>query len=110
MKYYLDDLIVILERSLVDSYAEVRVESCKTIVTVAPNVNEDFFSKSDPILDALIATFEHNQARVRIANTEAMGYVVHYGNFKRLPDVWRLIAQRILDSHDQVRRTAYNVL
>ncbi|GAU88003.1 hypothetical protein RvY_00776 [Ramazzottius varieornatus] len=109
MKYYMDDFVSILERSLVDSHADIRLECCKTLVTVVPHVKE-FFSRSDPILDVLIATFVHNQARVRSANTEAMGYVIHYGNYKRLPDVWRLIAQRILDSHHQVRRTAYNVL
>lgn len=109
-KVYLDDILRILDNCLKDSYAEVRQSACECLEITLLHVKSDFFSKSDHIINTLLATFTHNQAKVRAANTEAIGYALLYGNYKRISDVWRSLAQRVIDSHHLVRRTVLKVL
>ncbi|XP_055351070.1 dynein axonemal assembly factor 5-like isoform X2 [Paramacrobiotus metropolitanus] len=110
MKLYVDVIVKILAKTLHDAFAEIRIESCRCIKTLAVTFSKDFLSQSDPIIDALLATFTHNQARVRAAHTEAMGYALQYGNYRRITDVWRSVAQRVIDAHHTVRRAAFNTL
>ncbi|OWA52323.1 Dynein assembly factor 5, axonemal [Hypsibius exemplaris] len=110
MRFYINDCLAVLEKTLADPFAGVRTASCQCLITLVPHVPSEFFTLSDSILDVLIATYTHNQAKVRAIHTTAMGYVLHFGNGKRVSEVWRLLAQRVLDSHHSVRQSAYAVL
>lgn len=72
---YLDDLIKILQRTIVDSFAEVKKESCGCASSVARSIPEHFHMQSESLIAPLIQkdTIGHQHSKVRVAVVKAIG-------------------------------------
>ncbi|XP_030646767.1 dynein assembly factor 5, axonemal [Chanos chanos] len=101
---YLDDMIKILQRTIVDPFPDVKKESCKCTVSFAKNVPEHFHMQAESLVKPLMQTISHQHSRVRTAVTEATGAVIQYGTGKNLDDVLSHLAQRLFDDSPQVRK------
>ncbi|KAM9843655.1 dynein axonemal assembly factor 5 [Aulostomus maculatus] len=101
---YLDEMINILQRTIVDPFPDVKKESCKCTVIFAKSVPEHFHMQADSLVKPLMQTISHQHSRVRASVIEATGAVVLHGTGKNLDDVVFHLAQRLFDDSPQVRR------
>nr|CAB3252295.1 HEAT repeat-containing protein 2 [Phallusia mammillata] len=100
---FLDELIQILQRTIVDPFAEVRKCSCKIAAKVARTIPEYFHMQSESLINPLMLTITHQHSKVRIAVIEATADVIQFGNGKSVDDVIAHVAQRFFDPSAQVR-------
>ena len=73
MGAYVDDMVKILQRTVVDPYPEVKKESCKCAAHLAKAVPEAFHMQSESLIKPLLMTITHQHSRVRVAAIEAIG-------------------------------------
>lgn len=109
---YLDDLIKILQRTIVDSFAEVKKESCGCASSVARSIPEHFHMQSESLIAPLIQkdTIGHQHSKVRVAVVKAIGDVIRYGNGKSVDDVVSHLAQLMFDATPAVRQAVTHVI
>uniref|UniRef100_UPI003AAF52D3 dynein axonemal assembly factor 5 n=1 Tax=Centroberyx gerrardi TaxID=166262 RepID=UPI003AAF52D3 len=101
---YLDDMINILQRTIVDPFPDVKRESCKCTVRFAKCVPEHFHMQADSLVKPLMQTIAHQHSRVRVSVIEATGAVIQHGTGKNVDDVLSHLAQRLFDDSPQVRK------
>ena len=70
---YLDDVIKILQRTIVDPYAEVKKVSCKCASTVAKSVPEYFHQQSESLIKPLLVSISHQHSKVRTTVIYTLG-------------------------------------
>ncbi|XP_064635749.1 dynein axonemal assembly factor 5-like [Lineus longissimus] len=107
---YLDDMMKILQRTIVDPYPEVKKESCKCAAVVAKLVPEHFHMQSESLIKPLLQTLSHQHSRVRSCVIETIGSVIQYGNGKSVDDVVSHLAQRLFDQAPMVRKAVTTVV
>ena len=71
--FYVDDIVKILQRTIVDPYPEVKKESCQCAALLAKTVPEHFHMQSESLIKPLLLTITHQHSRVRVAAIEAIG-------------------------------------
>ncbi|XP_062387628.1 dynein axonemal assembly factor 5-like [Sardina pilchardus] len=101
---YLDDMVKILQRTIVDPFPDARRESCKCTINFAKTVSEHFHMQAENLIKPLMQTITHQHSRVRVAVIEATGAVIQYGTGKNVDDVLSHFAQRLFDDSPQVRK------
>ncbi|XP_071000414.1 dynein axonemal assembly factor 5-like, partial [Oncorhynchus clarkii lewisi] len=101
---YLDDMMKILQRTIVDPFPDVKRESCKCTVHFAKSVPEHFHMQAESLVKPLMQTVSHQHSRVRVSTIEATGAVIQYGTGKNVDDVLSHLAQRLFDDSPQVRK------
>ncbi|KAL0993430.1 hypothetical protein UPYG_G00107790 [Umbra pygmaea] len=101
---YLDDVMKILQRTIVDPFPDVKRESCKCTVHFAKSVPEHFHMQAESLVKPLMQTISHQHSRVRVSTIEATGAVIQYGTGKNVDDVLSHLAQRLFDDSPQVRK------
>ncbi|XP_068100704.1 dynein axonemal assembly factor 5 isoform X2 [Hyperolius riggenbachi] len=101
---YLDEMIRILQRTIVDPFPDVKKESCKCAVNYAKSIPEQFHMQSESLIKPLMQTISHQHSKVRVAVIQTTGAVIQYGNGKSLDDVLSHLAQRLFDDSPQVRQ------
>ncbi|XP_052375470.1 dynein axonemal assembly factor 5 [Oncorhynchus keta] len=101
---YLDDMMKILQRTIVDPFPDVKRESCKCTVHFAKSVPEHFHMQAESLVKPLMQTVSHQHSRVRVSSIEATGAVIQYGTGKNVDDVLSHLAQRLFDDSPQVRK------
>ncbi|XP_049418190.1 dynein axonemal assembly factor 5-like [Epinephelus fuscoguttatus] len=107
---YLNDVINILQRTVVDPFPDVRRESCKCTVTFAKCVPEHFHMQAESLIKPLMQTIAHQHSRVRVSVIEATGAVIQHGTGKNVDDVLSHLAQRLFDDSPQVRKAVTAVV
>ncbi|XP_065500879.1 dynein axonemal assembly factor 5 [Caloenas nicobarica] len=107
---YLSDVIRILQATLLDSYAEVRRESCRCAAACAQAMPEHFHMQSESLIKPLMQTISHQHYRVRVDVIQATGTVIQYGNGKCVDDVLSHLAQRLFDEIPKVRHAITTVV
>ncbi|ELU05823.1 hypothetical protein CAPTEDRAFT_167239 [Capitella teleta] len=107
---YLDDLIKILQRSIVDPYPEVKKQSCKCASIVAKAIPDYFHMQSESLIKPLLTSISHQHSKVRVETILAIGNVIQYGNGKSVDDVVSHLAQRLFDQNPQVRLSVTRVI
>nr|XP_006637054.1 PREDICTED: dynein assembly factor 5, axonemal [Lepisosteus oculatus] len=107
---YLDDVVRILQKTIVDPFPEVKKESCKCTVSFARAVPEHFHMQSESLVKPLMQTISHQHSKVRVAVIEATGSVIQYGTGKSMDDVLSHLAQRLFDNAPQVRQAVTKVV
>ncbi|KAL4658134.1 dynein assembly factor 5, axonemal [Arapaima gigas] len=107
---YLDHMMRILQRTIVDPFPEVKKESCRCAVSFAKCVPDHFHMQSESLVKPLMQTLCHQHFRVRVAAIEATGAVVQYGTGKSVDDVLSHLAQRLFDDSPQVRKGVTQVV
>ncbi|XP_071267922.1 dynein axonemal assembly factor 5 isoform X3 [Salvelinus alpinus] len=101
---YLDDMMKILQITIVDPFPDVKRESCKCTVHFAKSVPEHFHMQAESLVKPLMQTISHQHSRVRVSTIEATGAVIQYGTGKNVDDVLSHLAQRLFDDSPQVRK------
>ncbi|XP_029106007.1 dynein assembly factor 5, axonemal [Scleropages formosus] len=107
---YLDHMVRILQRTIVDPFPEVKKESCRCAVSFAKCVPDHFHMQSESLVKPLMQTVCHQHFRVRLAAIEATGAVVQYGTGRSVDDVLSHLAQRLFDDSPQVRKGVTQVV
>ncbi|XP_064172156.1 dynein axonemal assembly factor 5-like isoform X2 [Anguilla rostrata] len=102
---YLDDMVKILQRTIVDPFPEVKKESCKCTVDFARSIPAHFHMQAECLVKPLMQTISHQHSRVRVAVIEATGAVIQYSSGKHVDDVLSHLAQRLFDDSPQVRKS-----
>ncbi|MCI4385298.1 hypothetical protein PGIGA_G00048830 [Pangasianodon gigas] len=101
---YLDDMIKILQKTIIDPFPDVIKESCKCTIQFARSIPDHFHMQAECLVMPLMQTISHQHSRVRMAIIEASGAVVQYGTVKTMDDVLSHMAQRLFDNSPQARR------
>ncbi|XP_038066344.1 dynein assembly factor 5, axonemal-like isoform X2 [Patiria miniata] len=107
---YLDDLVKILQRTIVDPFPDVRRESCKCTSLVARSIPEHFHMQSESLITPLLHCISHQHAKVRTQCTLTIGDVLQYGSHKPMDKVISHLAQRLFDQSPQVRVAVTDVV
>ncbi|KAF7660700.1 hypothetical protein LDENG_00277490 [Lucifuga dentata] len=100
---YLNDVISILQRTIVDPFPDVKRESCKCTVNFAKSVPEHFHMQAESLIKPLMQTIAHQHSRVRVSVIEATGGVIQHGTGKNVDDVLSHLSQRLFDDSPQVQ-------
>ncbi|XP_037113036.1 dynein assembly factor 5, axonemal-like isoform X1 [Syngnathus acus] len=101
---YLNEMIDILRRTLVDPFPDVKRESCRCTVNFAKCVPEHFHMQAESLVMPLMQTIAHQHSKVRVSVIEATGAVVQHGTGKNVDNVLSHLAQRLFDDSPQVRK------
>ncbi|XP_033908011.2 dynein axonemal assembly factor 5-like [Acipenser ruthenus] len=107
---YLEDMVRILQRTIVDPFPDVKKESCKCAAIYAKCIPEHFHMAADSLIKPLMQTISHQHSKVRVSVIQATGTVMQYGNGKSMDDVLSHLAQRLFDNSPQVRLAVTNVV
>ena len=70
---FLDIVVKILQRTIGDSYPEVKKISCKSAAILAKGMPEHFHTQSDSLVKPLLQNFSHQHSRVRVEAVVALG-------------------------------------
>ena len=70
---YLDDLIQILQRTIVDPYPEVKKCSCLCSADLSKSIPEQFHMQSESLIKPLLQTISHQHSKVRVEAVKAIG-------------------------------------
>ncbi|XP_030068430.1 dynein axonemal assembly factor 5 [Microcaecilia unicolor] len=107
---YLDEMVKILQRTLLDPFPDVKKESCKCAALCARSIPEHFHIQSESLIKPLMQTISHQHSKVRVAVIQTTGTVIQYGNGKSVDDVLSHLAQRLFDDAPQVRQAVTTVV
>lgn len=100
---YIDDLVKILKRTVVDNYPLVKRESCNCISEFAKNLSRYFYTQSEIFVKPILSNFAHQHYKIRIASVRTIGDLIQYGNSKALEEVATPLAERLFDQNGLVR-------
>lgn len=78
---YLNEWVIILKRTIIDPYPEVRKLSCELTSKLAAKCHEKFHMMSESLVKPIIETMKHQHAKVRLEAINALG--------KYSKDFWR---------------------
>ena len=79
---YLDDVLRMLQRTLVDPYADVKKVSCNCVTIVAKAIPEYFYQQSESVIKPLLLAITHQHSKVRSLVIYTIGKLltVHFKN------------------------------
>ncbi|CAI9739172.1 dynein axonemal assembly factor 5-like [Octopus vulgaris] len=107
---YLNDVIKILQRTIVDNYPQIKKNSCMAASLLAKTVPDVFHMQSESLINPLLQNLTHQHSKVRVCVLEAIGDVIQNGNGKSVDDVRSHLAQRLFDQVPAVRAAVTNVV
>ncbi|PSN32857.1 Dynein assembly factor 5 [Blattella germanica] len=93
---YLNDMIQILVKTLVDPHPKIKKESCECASDLAKTIPKHFHMQSEPLIMPLLQNFTHQHYRVRIA--AIIGIVM------------TPLAERLFDQTPMVRQAVISVI
>lgn len=73
LSLYLNEWIIILKRTIIDPYPEVRKLSCELTSKLAGKCHERFHMMSESLIKPIIETMKHQHAKVRVEAVNALG-------------------------------------
>ncbi|XP_072415938.1 dynein axonemal assembly factor 5-like [Chiloscyllium punctatum] len=107
---YLEDMVRILQRTIVDPFPEVKKKSCECAAKYAKCTPETFHMQSESLIKPLMQTISHQHSKVRVAVIQATGTVIQHGNGKSVDDVLSHLTQRLFDDAPLVRQAVTEVV
>ncbi|XP_052819381.1 dynein axonemal assembly factor 5-like [Mya arenaria] len=110
LSVYLDDLIKILQKTLIDPYSEVKKVSCQCVTTVAKAIPAYFYQQSESLIKPLLMSISHQHSKVRTTVIYTIGDTIQYGHNKHLETVVSHLAQRLFDLNPAVRMAVTKVV
>jgi dynein assembly factor 5 len=78
LSLYLNEWIIILKRTIIDPYPEVRKLSCELTSKLAEKCHEKFHLMSENLVKPIIETMKHQHAKVRVEAINALGKYFNY--------------------------------
>ncbi|XP_045213202.2 dynein axonemal assembly factor 5-like [Mercenaria mercenaria] len=106
---YLDDIIKILQRTIIDPYAEVKKLACQCTSILAKAIPEHFHAQSESLIKPLLQSVSHQHSKVRTIVVYTIGDVIQYGSNKPVETVVSHLAQRLFDQTPAVRMAVIKV-
>ncbi|XP_071442311.1 dynein axonemal assembly factor 5 [Hetaerina americana] len=100
---YLNEIVLILSKTLLDPYPAVKRESCECTSCAATLLCKQFHMQSETLVQPLLKVIAHQHFKVRVAGVKAIGDVILYGNSKSIDDVIGTLAERLFDQSVPVR-------
>jgi len=70
---YLNEWIIILKRTIIDPYPEVRKLSCELTSKLSAKCHEKFHLMSENLIKPIIETMKHQHAKIRVEAINALG-------------------------------------
>jgi len=70
---YLNDVMQILVKTLVDPYPKIKSESCKCAADLAETIPRHFYSHSQSLITPMLQSITHQHYRIRIVAITAIG-------------------------------------
>ncbi|XP_022319894.2 dynein axonemal assembly factor 5-like [Crassostrea virginica] len=110
LSVYLDDLVRILQRTILDPFPDVKKESCRCTSKVAKAIPEYFHMQSESLVSPLLMSITHQHAKVRTLVVETIGDVLQYGSSKCMEKVVPHLAQRLFDDSPAVRKAVVKIV
>ncbi|XP_043567281.1 dynein axonemal assembly factor 5-like isoform X2 [Chiloscyllium plagiosum] len=107
---FLEDMVRILQRTIVDPFPEVKKKSCECAAKYAKCTPETFHMQSESLIKPLMQTISHQHSKVRVAVIQATGTVIQHGNGKSVDDVLSHLTQRLFDDAPLVRQAVTEVV
>jgi len=107
---FVDDVVKILCRTLVDPFPDAKKRSCVCASLVAKAAPAYFQQASERLIEPLTKGLSHQHSRVRVAFAKAIGDVVQYGSNKSVDDVIFHLSQRMFDQAASVRQALVDVI
>lgn len=107
---FLDEMILILKRTIADPYGEVKKASCKVASALARSIPEYFHMQGESLIAPLMQSITHQHSKVRVAVVEATADVIQFGNGKNVDDVIPHLAQRLFDQSPAVRKSVIKLI
>ena len=110
---FYEDIILILQFTVKDPYAEVKKVSCSLVEYIAPLLKDQFYVTGERLLAPLISSVGHQHSKVRVATLRALGVTMQFGGNsagKRLEECMFPLAQRTFDQIPAVRLCLYQIL
>ncbi|CAD5118941.1 DgyrCDS7616 [Dimorphilus gyrociliatus] len=103
LEIYVQDLIKILSRTVLDKFHEVKKESCKCCSKLATLSKERFFHEAENLVGPLMQCLGHQHSKVRLEAIKAIGQVLLNSSNKPVDRVIPNFAQRLFDPTPVVR-------
>ena len=110
---FYEDILLILQFTVKDPYAEVKKVSCSLVEYIAPLLMDQFYVTGERLLAPLLSSVGHQHSKVRISTLRALGVTMQFGGNnagKRLEECMFPLAQRTFDQIPAVRLCLYQVL
>lgn len=101
---FMDDLMKIVQQSLLDSFPQIKIQTCQLIQDLSNVLADDFhLNAGSALLPNLIKNLNHQQQKVRISNIKALGCVCQHGSSEDFKQAAPQLAQRLFDPIPGVR-------
>jgi len=107
---FMDDYIQILQRTVVDAFADVMKLSTQVIIDLAFTCQQRFNTGSKPLHKPLVSGLMHQHSRVRVAALQAITSVCLYGENTAINDFMVPLAQKSMDHAPTVRKALYTAV
>ncbi|XP_046385055.1 dynein axonemal assembly factor 5 isoform X2 [Ischnura elegans] len=107
---YLNEIIQILSKTLLDPYPMVKRESCECTSCTAVHLSKQFHMQSETVVKPLLKVISHQHFKVRVAGVKAIGDVILRGNSKSVDDVVGPLAERLFDQSVPVRAAVAQIV
>ncbi|CAH8642771.1 unnamed protein product [Dicrocoelium dendriticum] len=106
---FVDELLTIIQHSLMDSYHEVKKLSCNIAQELAQKGGERFYRTSECLINPLLANLIHQHSKVRVAAIQAIGTVLVHSQSKLVDQTILPLTQRLFDPACAVRRSVVEI-
>ncbi|ORX38796.1 ARM repeat-containing protein [Piromyces finnis] len=106
---FVEDIVRILDRTLQDSYPEVKKVSCKIIISLVENAEHQVSFFGEKITKSLVPTLQHKHSSVRIIALQALKYAV-IADASGLNDIINTLRNLTLDKTGSVREVLYKTV
>lgn len=70
---YLNDIVLILQQTIVDPFPEVKQESCHCATLLARAMPQHFHMQAESLIPSLLKSLTHQHSKVRVAVINAIG-------------------------------------
>jgi len=80
---YLNDIILILAKVVLDPYPKIKKESCECASDLAKAIPRHFHMQSESLVKPILQNFSHQQFRIRVASIGAIGKDCFISRFVR---------------------------
>ena len=110
---FYDDVMLIIQFSVKDPYAEVKKISCSLVEYIAPLLSDYFYISGECLITPVLTSIGHQHSKVRISTLRALGVTMQYGGGKagkRMEECMFPLSQRTFDQIPAVRLCLYQVL
>ncbi|XP_050431028.1 dynein axonemal assembly factor 5 [Adelges cooleyi] len=107
---YLDEIVAVLVRGVLDTCPAVKKECCLCAAEFARTAKRKFHMVAETLIEPMLKATKYHQSAIRITAIESLDDVVMYSNGKQVADICNGLADRLFDQNVTVRLTLCRVV